>query len=106
MNDRDFDLLSGLVTDMVACDFPGAGRMEGRRRTILLLQSIFRKYPDLKFRVLEVLSDGDRACVVWTNVGHTVSGDPYANSGMTLLYFTEDRISFISDYFKDTSFIS
>jgi hypothetical protein len=35
MNDQDFEFLTGLVTADVAYDFPGAGRVEGLRRTLL-----------------------------------------------------------------------
>lgn len=29
----------------------------------------------------------------------------FSNSGVTLFHFTRGKISFISDYFKDTSFV-
>jgi len=104
MNARDFDAVTSLVDDEVAFDFPGTGRVEGLRRTLLLLKSIFRKYPDLTFFLTEIISEGDRACAVWTNHGHSTDGNTYRNSGVTLLHFSGERITFISDYFKDTSF--
>ena len=105
MNIRDFDLFDQIITDEIAFDFPGAGRIEGRRRTVLLLKSILRKYPVLQFDVSEVISQEDRSCAVWTNKGESSNGDPYSNNGMTLLHFSEGKISSISDYFKDTSFV-
>jgi len=105
MNQQDFNELSSLVTPEVAIDFPGAGRVEGKRRTLLLLKSILRKYDDLTFSVLEILTEGERACAVWTNEGHSATGEAYRNSGITLLHFKDEKISFISDYFKDTSFV-
>jgi ketosteroid isomerase-like protein len=105
MNQRDFDAFEQLITEDVAFDFPGAGRVEGKRRTLLLLKSILRKYPVLKFEVHEIISSGDRACAVWTNQGEASDGTQYQNSGMTLLHFSRGKIRFISDYFKDTSFV-
>jgi ketosteroid isomerase-like protein len=104
MNQKDCDSFEQLITEEVAFDFPGAGRMEGKRRTPLLLKSILRKYPELQFEVSEIIASGDRACAVWTNRGEASDGTPYHNSGMILLYRTEGRIRFIGDYIKDTSF--
>ena len=104
MNTRDFSDFEHLITEDVAFDFPGAGRAEGNRRTLLLLKSLLRKFPRLEFSISEVISQADRACVVWTNEGEDVKGNPYANAGITLLHFRDGKISFISDYFKDTSF--
>lgn len=106
MNERDFVHFTEIMADEVAFDFPGAGRVEGQRRTILLLKSIFRKYPVLEFRVHEIVAGTARACCIWTNSGESASGEPYSNSGVTLLHFKEGKITFISDYFKDTSFTS
>jgi ketosteroid isomerase-like protein len=105
MNTRNFDEFEKIITDDVAFDFPGIGRTEGSRRTLLLLKSILRKYPKLHFTVTETIIDGDRSCAVWTNEGVDSKGNPYANSGITLLHFSDGKITFISDYFKDTSFV-
>lgn len=106
MNDRDFERFDSLVCDDVAFDFPGAGRVEGRRRTLLVVKSILRKYPELVFTITESFCSENRACVVWTNRGTSASGEAYNNSGMTLVHFEGKKISYISDYFKDTSFAS
>jgi len=105
MNSRDFTGLEQIITDDVAFDFPGVGKVEGSRRTLLLLKSLLRKYPKLHFTISEILSLDDRSCAVWTNEGEDMKGKPYANSGITLLHFSGDKIQFISDDFKDTSFV-
>jgi ketosteroid isomerase-like protein len=104
MNQRDFNAFEQLITEDVAFDFPGAGRVEGKRRTLLLLKSILRKYPVLRLKVSKIIVSGDRACTVWTNRGEASDGTPYSNSGMTLLHIKDGKVRFISDYFKDTSF--
>jgi ketosteroid isomerase-like protein len=93
-----------LITKKVAFDFPGAGRTEGARRTLLLLKSMLRKYPELTFTVKEIMVQENRACAIWVNEGRDRKGLPYSNSGITLFHFSDGKISFISDYFKDTSF--
>ncbi|KPL14822.1 MAG: hypothetical protein AMS26_09390 [Bacteroides sp. SM23_62] len=104
MNSRDFTTFEQIITDEIAFDFPGAGRAEGRRMSLLLLKSILRKYPKLHFDISEIITQDDRACVVWKNEGEDIRGNPYANAGITLMHFCDGKISFISDYFKDTSF--
>ena len=61
-------------------------------------------FPELEFNITEVITQTERACVVWTNRGKDIQGNPYANAGVTLFHFRDGKISFISDYFKDTSF--
>jgi ketosteroid isomerase-like protein len=104
MNERDFDWFESHVTEHIGFDFPGTARAEGKRRTLLLLKSILRKYPELVFTVEEVIASDDRASVVWHNKGKSLSGEDYQNRGMTLVHFQGDKISLLSDYFKDTSF--
>ncbi len=105
MNSHDFGVFETVITEDIPFDFPGTARAEGARRTLLLLKSLLRKYPNLRFTVSEVITEGDRACAVWTNEGNDSQGDPYRNSGVTLFHFTKGKISLISDYFKDTSVV-
>ncbi len=104
MNARDFSDFEQMITEDIIFDFPGAERAEGSRRALVLLKSLLRKYPRLHFRISEVITQKDRACVVWTNEGEDIRGNPYTNAGITLQHFRDGKISFISDYFKDTSF--
>ena len=105
MNTRDFSIIENQVTEDVAFDFPGAGRIEGAKRMFIFLRALLRKYKSLLFTVNEVLIDNNTACAVWTNKGEHIEGYDYANSGVTLFHFSGDKISFLSDYFKDTSFV-
>ena len=105
MNTRDFSILENQVTEDVAFDFPGAGRIEGAKRMFIFLKALLRKYKVLTFTVKEILTDNDAACAIWTNKGEHIEGHDYANSGVTLFHFEGDKISFLSDYFKDTSFV-
>lgn len=105
MNTRDFSIIENQVTEDVVFDFPGAGRIEGSKRMFIFLKALLRKYKTLLFTVNEVLIDNNTACAVWTNKGQHIEGHDYANSGVTLFHFSDDKISFLSDYFKDTSFV-
>lgn len=105
MNTRDFTGLENHVEEEVVFDFPGAGRIEGARRMLIFLKALLRKYKTLQFTVNEVVMGEQEACAVWINKGEHVEGHAYSNSGITLFHFRNSRISFLSDYFKDTSFV-
>jgi uncharacterized protein (TIGR02246 family) len=105
LNNRDPDRLLDRMTENAAFDFPGPGRLEGRDRVRRFLKVLLRQYPRLEFNVREVIAAPDRAVAVWTNEGENRQGEAYANSGVTLVHLKEDKIDFLSDYFKDTSFV-
>lgn len=105
MNTGDFSEFENFISEDVVFDFPGAGRIEGYKRVLIFLKALLRKYPKLTFFVSEIITDNERACAVWTNEGEDSDGNHYSNSGITLLYFRGEKLTFISDYFKDTSFV-
>ena len=106
MNTSDFSEFEKNATDNLSFEFPGVDRVEGVKRVILFFKILLRKYNNLTFTVSEVIVEKKRACVVWTNTGEEKDGKIYKNSGITLFHFTDHKVSFISDYFKDTSFIN
>lgn len=105
MNTKEFDLFEKNVHEDVSFDFPGINRIVGAKRIILFFKALLRKYTKLNFIVSDVIVEEEMACAIWTNKGEYNNGDDYANSGMTLFHFADGRITYISDYFKDTSFI-
>ncbi len=104
MNSRDLSGLDRRLADDAVFDFPGAGRIKGRKRIVLFLKVLFRRYPRLSFRVEETIAEGDRACAFWSNKGESREKEPYSNRGATLIRVRGGRIVLLSDYFKDTSF--
>ncbi len=105
MNERSFALVENHLDAEVVLEFPGVKAIMGKKRIIIFLGALLRKYPVLQFNVHEVVVDGDRVCAVWTNQGNNLAGEPYSNSGITLFHIEKGKILFISDYFKDTSFV-
>jgi len=105
MNTSDFSTFEKNAADNLSFDFPGADRAEGVKRVILFFKVLLRKYKVLTFTVTDVIVEDDKACVVWTNKGEEKDGSLYENSGITLFHFANEKVSYISDYFKDTSFL-
>ncbi len=106
MNSRDISIIEPYLAEHAVFDFPGAGCISGRKRILLFFKVLFRKYPRLTFTVDDIIAEGDRACVVWSNEGEDHKGSSYQNRGITLVRIQDEHIIFISDYFKDTSFVA
>ena len=106
LNRRDYSEFQKHLTEDAALDFPGPGRIESRKKVITFIKALFRRFPKLAFTVHDVIVENDRACIVWTNVGERNDGEPYNNSGITYMQMANGKITFVSDYFKDTSFAS
>jgi ketosteroid isomerase-like protein len=104
MDTRDFSYIEQHMDEGLIFDFPGIGIVEGRKRVLTFMKAMLRKYSSLSFTISRCIQQDDHSCVVWTNQGNLNSGEPYRNSGITLVRFAEEQIVFISDYFKDTSF--
>lgn len=106
MNTSDFSVYEDNADEDLSFDFPGVDTVIGVKRVILFFKVLLRKYNNLTFTVKEVIVEDQKACVVWTNKGEEKSGGVYENSGITLFYFNNDKVTYISDYFKNTSFIN
>ncbi len=106
MNTKNMAVLEPYLAEDVSFDFPGTALVVGKKRVLIFLKVLLRKYPDIVFQVQDVVSDNDKTCIVWTNSARLETSQPYRNSGVTLVHCVNDRITFISDYFKDTSFVN
>lgn len=104
LNCRDLSLLDGYLAEDAGFDFPGPGLITGRKKILLFLKILFRKYSRLTFSVERIIREQDYACAVWTNEGEEKTGKAYRNRGITFLHVKEGKIIYLSDYFKDTSF--
>jgi len=104
MNNRDMILVQKIINENIIFDFPGIEQIEGDKKFIVFLKLLHRKYKTLKFTIIEMLFDHDKACLIWTNEGKYLDDSDYNNRGVTLFHFENDKISFLSDYFKNTSF--
>ena len=104
INRRDLDRFNDLLTEEAEFYFPKTQPLLGRDRIIRFFKILFRQYPQLTFEVQGEITQGQKAAVHWTNRGIHKSGEPYENEGVTILELDGDRIRYISDFFKDTSF--
>ena len=106
LNSLDFSEVQPFLAEDIVLNFPGVRDISGIKKVIIFMKTLLRKYPELTFAVSKIIVENDYAVAVWTNVGKKISGEFYSNSGNTLFQFSDGTITFISDYFKDTSFIN
>ncbi len=104
ISNKDFSEMETFMDDNIVLDFPGVNRAEGKKRVLLLLNAILRKYIKIKFDVHDVILDHNKAVAVWSNKGLTNTNENYENRGLTLVEFYNEKVVLLSDYFKDTSF--
>ncbi|MBE9543505.1 MAG: nuclear transport factor 2 family protein [Proteobacteria bacterium] len=102
LNDRDLDKADNLLDSRTEFFFPKTQPIIGKDRILKFLKIFFRQYPELVFTVLRVIHQGDLAAVHWTNRGINRRKEPYENEGVTIMEIKEGKISYISDFFKNT----
>jgi uncharacterized protein (TIGR02246 family) len=101
-NHRDTKEMGNLLSPDAEFYFPKTQPLIGRTRILKFLDILFRQYPELTFKIQRVIQQGDRAAVHWTNQGINRRKEPYQNEGVTILEMQDGKISFISDFLKDT----
>jgi ketosteroid isomerase-like protein len=105
LNNQNFDELTHHLSSDVVFHFPGITPLTGPHKVIQLLKIIYRQYSDLVFTLTDTIVENDRAIAVWKNEGTDHNGTHYKNEGTTVFRFKNGKLNYMSDYFKDTSFI-
>lgn len=104
MNAKNLESVKDILHKNANFDFPGVKTIEGQKRIILFLNALLRRYRSLTFNVSEIISEDNKVIAIWSNQGQSFDGLEYKNKGVTYFQFKNDKIEFLSDYFKDTSF--
>ena len=65
-------------------DFPGTDRVVGKKRVLIFLKALLRKFPDIIFQVQDVIADHDKACIVWTNSARLETPGPIETAVLLL----------------------
>lgn len=90
----------------VVFHFPGTKPLTEPHKVVQLLRIIYRRYSDLVFTVSDTIIEDNKAIAVWKNEGTDASGNQYRNEGITVFMFKDGKVTYMSDYFKDTSFVT
>jgi len=101
-NNRDTEKMAALLSSDAEFFFPKTKPLIGKDRILKFLGILFRQYPQLTFTIQRVIEQGEQAAVHWTNQGFNRRREPYQNEGVTILAMQNGKISYISDFFKNT----
>ncbi len=82
--------------------FPKTQPLIGKERILKFFQILFRRYPELTFRVEHTIAQHDKVAAHWRNRGINRKNEPYENEGVTLFFFEDGLVALMSDFFKDT----
>ena len=102
LNHRDLEQMEELLLEDACLYFPKTEPLSGKNRILRFMGILFRHYPELIFDVQQTIIQGSKAAIHWTNKGTSRKNKPYKNEGVTLIEFRANKISFISDFFKNT----
>lgn len=102
INKRDLDAFEGILDDGATFYFPKTQPLLGKNRIRRFFQILFRQYPELEFQVLKTIIQDSWVAVHWKNRGKNRQDEPYENEGVTLLETAGGKVTYISDFFKDT----
>lgn len=102
VNRRDMDAMKDCLDENAEFYFPKTQPLFGRDRILRFFAILFRKYSELSFQVQRTIVEENAAAVHWTNRGIGRKGEPYRNEGVTIAELAGEKITVMSDFFKDT----
>ncbi|MDH6252629.1 hypothetical protein M2347_002356 [Chryseobacterium sp. H1D6B] len=104
LNSLNIEHLEKWFTDESIIWIPPSKEISGKNRILALFRAIFRRYEKIEWRVCEIFSLGDQKYFYQTiSVGTMTGKGIYENNICTLVHFSESgKITYLSDYFKDT----
>jgi ketosteroid isomerase-like protein len=101
-NRRELDKMAMLLDSHSELHFPKTRALVGEARILKFISILFKQYPQLQFEIQDIICQGNRAAVHWKNRGRNRKGEPYYNEGVSWMIFKDNRIQWMSDFFKDT----
>jgi uncharacterized protein (TIGR02246 family) len=97
----DLEGMLSLMTDDVVVTFIGHGTFHGKTAARPYMTWAASQLPQLDFRVLHRIVDGDRAAVTWDETGTTKRGAPWEAQGVDVYRIANGKVAEIT-VFSDT----
>ena len=98
----DFEMLEKILDENCVLLFPKSHSIISKTQVIRFFKILRYQYPALDFIVEQAIIGDGSAAVHWKNVGRKRDGNSYENEGVTILKELDNKIIFISDFFKNT----
>ena len=102
---RNPEVLRTWFTENAVLWIPPSPPIEGSRRIQAMFKLIFRMYTEIHWKVTDFYQVGNQRYIYATNSWGIIGKDtPYKNHVLTVIDFdAAGKISYLSDYFKDTA---
>jgi ketosteroid isomerase-like protein len=102
INTRNLDEFGFCLADNAEFYFPKTHPLLGKTQILRFFNILFRRFPRLEFEVQKVIVEEQSAAIHWKNKGVNRKQESYENEGVTLIEARDEKITWISDFFKDT----
>ena len=102
INGREWDALEKFLAEDAEFHFPKTKPLLNKGRILKFMALLWKMVPELHFNVQRTIIQGNVAAVHWTNHGRDRKNPSYTNEGVTILEYKDDKITYISDFFKNT----
>lgn len=106
-NDHRLELIPELYADnCMSCDPANDRDMQGMDDLLMLLEGYRTTFPNHKYTVHNIISDGDFGCVRWSVDLDTKSTDRRLNiDGMSLCKFEDGKVSAVWQHWDNLGFL-
>ena len=101
----DLEGMLALMSEDVIVAFIGHGTFDGKDEAHAYMTWAAKQIPELNFRVLHKIVDGERAAVVWDETGFTWHGDFWSARGVDVYRIVDNRVVELTVY-SDTEKIA
>ncbi|KQR92675.1 hypothetical protein ASG01_12335 [Chryseobacterium sp. Leaf180] len=104
LNTLDINLIGEWFVDDSEIWIPPSKEIFGKRKILILFRAIFKRYSTLEWSVQNIFTLDENKFMYQTKSSGIMSdGRDYQNEICTIIHFsTSGKITFLSDYFKNT----
>lgn len=102
MNNRNGKKMADMISDETIFYFPKAKPIQGKDKIIRFFKILWYQYPELVITIQRIVIQGNTAVTHWSNKGRSRKNEHYENEGVTIMEINNDKITYISDFFKNT----
>ena len=102
LSEHDSERISNSLSENVNFYFPKANPLISKDKVLRFLKILWLKFPELKFTLEKIIIEKEYCSVHWKNTGTDKNGNYYSNEGVTIIKFSDEKIVYLSDFFKNT----
>ena len=100
-NKKDYDAVARFYTeDIIYRDVNLGSEVKGHDELKKFMKQQFDLYPDLHFKTLEVMKEGEEKLAIRWEMTGTYEGDKFNIEGVSIMRLKNGKVAWNSDYYK------